>query len=381
MPGKPHPGLLPAGLRDLLPSDAAHEAAVVERLVQTLTRNGYERVKPPLLEFEDSLLSDAGAALAPDMFRLMDPVSQRMIALRADMTLQVARIAATRLARAPRPLRLSYAGQVLRVRGTQVRPERQVGQVGAELVGSEAPGADAEAIVLAAEAVQEAGVERLSVDITIPTLVPRIAEAFGLTGEARGAVRAALDRKDPDALAAAAGPATGTLAALLDAGGPVRTALAKIAAIDLPDAARADWESLTEVVGRVLAAAPDLVLTVDPVENRGFEYHTGISFTLFGRGVRGEIGRGGRYRLGFGRDEPATGFTLYMDTLLRALRAPGPGRRLYLAAEVTRAAAKARQDEGWITVAGLAPVGDPAGEARRLGCGHWQGADGAVIPV
>ena len=61
--------------------------------------HGYQRVKPPLLEFEDSLLAGSGAAVAEQTFRLMDPDSQRMMGLRADTTPQVARIATTRLAR------------------------------------------------------------------------------------------------------------------------------------------------------------------------------------------------------------------------------------------------------------------------------------------
>src|SRR5690625_7203963 len=89
--------LLPAGLQDGLPPDAAHEAATMERLVGALAKLGYERVKPPLLEFEDSLLTGPGEQVAQQTFRLMDPVSQRMMGLRADMTPQVARIATTRL--------------------------------------------------------------------------------------------------------------------------------------------------------------------------------------------------------------------------------------------------------------------------------------------
>jgi ATP phosphoribosyltransferase regulatory subunit len=77
--------------------------------------------------------------MAADTFRLMDPVSQRMMGLRADITPQVGRIAASRLTKAPRPIRLSYAGQVLRVKGEQMRPERQIGQAGVELIGTTAP--------------------------------------------------------------------------------------------------------------------------------------------------------------------------------------------------------------------------------------------------
>ena len=108
--------LLPAGLRDVLPPDAEREAQTVEQLMALCAVHGYERVKPPMMEFEDSLLAGAGAATTEQALRLMDPLSQRMMAVRPDMTLQVARIAASRLAAAPRPLRLSYAGQVLRAR-------------------------------------------------------------------------------------------------------------------------------------------------------------------------------------------------------------------------------------------------------------------------
>ena len=139
----PNPALLPAGLADALPPDAEREAALVEALMGVFAAHGYERVKPPLLEFEDSLLTGSGAAVAEQTFRLMDPVSQRMMGLRADTTPQVARIAATRLANAPRPLRLSYAGQVLRVRVTQLSPTRELLQTGVELIGAASAEADA----------------------------------------------------------------------------------------------------------------------------------------------------------------------------------------------------------------------------------------------
>ena len=216
----PHPALLPAGFYDLLPPEAEIEADVTARLIGVLAAHGYERVKPPLVEFEETLLSEAGAAMASDTFRTMDPISHRMIAMRADMTPQVARIAATRLSHKPRPLRLSYAGQVLRVRGSEMRPERQIGQAGAELIGAGGPAADVEVIAVAGEALAALGVPDLSVDLTLPTLVPAIAEAYGVTGERAVALRAALDRKDVAAVASLAGEAGGLLARLVAAAGP-----------------------------------------------------------------------------------------------------------------------------------------------------------------
>ena len=87
-----HMGLLPAGLADILPPEAEFEANITEVLMASFAHYGYERVKPPLIEFEDVLLSGSGAKMAKQTFRLMDPISQRMLGLRADMTLQIARI-------------------------------------------------------------------------------------------------------------------------------------------------------------------------------------------------------------------------------------------------------------------------------------------------
>jgi ATP phosphoribosyltransferase regulatory subunit len=372
----PHPALLPTGMNDLLPPEAEIEAQVVAQLMATLAAHGYERVKPPLVEFEETLLSGAGAAMANATFRMMDPASHRMIGVRADMTPQIARIAASRLAAAPRPLRLSYAGQVLRVTGSEIRPERQVGEVGAELIGAPGPAADVEAIAVAGEALAAIGVPHLSVDITLPTLVPAVAEAYGIVGARAAALRAALDHKDIAAVGAAAGEAGELLSSLLAAAGPAAAALTALDRLDLPARARGERVRLGIVLDGLAAAAPALKATVDPVENRGFEYHTGISFTFFAGGVAahgpvGDLGRGGRYDAGDpAAPEPATGFTLYTDTILQTLLQAASPRRLLLPLGVGRARGHALREAGWVTVAALDPAKDWRAEARRLGCGH-----------
>lgn len=364
--------LLPAGLQDCLPPEAAHEAALTEQLIATLASHGYERVKPPLLEFEGSLLAGPGEQVAAQTFRLMDPVSQGMMGLRADMTPQVARIAASRLARTPRPLRLCYAGEVLRVRGTQLRPERQFAQVGAELIGSDAPAADAEVVRLSAEALSGLGLKSLSIDLSLPTLVGALLEELEIEGASRASLRSALDRKDAAAVAEACGDRALPFAALLGAVGPVEQALPALQRLTLPASARAEVEGLAAVVAQLRREAPQLKLTVDPVEHRGYEYQTGLSFTLFAKGVRGELGRGGRYAAGRsdGSTEPATGFTLFMDTVLRAKPPSRRGSRVYLPYGSEPARAAQLRQEGWVTVAGLMPSDDASAEARRMGCSH-----------
>ena len=377
MPNLAAAALLPAGLMDVLPPFAAFEAQTVERLMAHFAGFGYERVKPPLIEFEETMLAGSGAALATDTFRLMDPVSQRMLALRPDMTMQVARIAASRLGHRPRPLRLGYAGQVLRVRGSQLRPERQFGQVGAEIIGCAAAAADVEVIVMATSALAALGIDGLigrSRPADPGAGDPRRPRRSGAATDRR--LRLALDRKDIAAIAGAgaraSAPASPTCCRGLVADQrPGRPGAGRRSPRStLPPAAAAERALPGRRARRPAPAAPALTLTIDPVENRGFEYHTGVTFALFAAAAPDELGRGGRYLTEAG--EAATGITLFIDAVLRALpRAAAasracccrPTRRRRVARDLRAATAGSPS-------AALDGGADPLAEAQRLGCTH-----------
>ncbi len=373
-----HKGLLPNGLADTLPLDAELEAATIERLLAAFRAYGYQRIKPPLVEFEESFLDGLGQAVAGDMFRLMDPVSQRMMGVRPDITPQVARVAVTRLVNEPRPLRLSYGGQVLRVRGSQLRPERQFAQIGAELIGAPELAADAEVVSLAGEALADLGIEGLSIDLSLPTLVPVVCQGLGLSDEDSERARLALDRKDAAALAEFGDGISALLSDLLGSSGPVDSAVAKLKAIDLPKSAAAEIQNLVDCAELIAATSPDLTLTVDVTEFRGLEYQTGICFTIFARDVRGELGRGGRYELASG--ETATGFSLFADSLMRALPGAEAPPLVYLSADAAAGDGRRLRAEGWLTLQGFANAADARAEAARLGCTHILEA-GEVHPL
>lgn len=358
--------LLPGGLSDDLPPRAGLEAAVIERVLAVFDGYGYERVKPPLVEFEDSLLSGPGKALAAQTFRLMDPQSHRMMGVRPDITVQVARIAATRLANAPRPLRLSYAGEVLHVHGTQLRAERQFAQAGFELISPYSLEGDAEVITGVAEALQVVGVKNLSLDLALPTFVPAVCRSLDLSVEDSAIARDLLDRKDAAALLRFGEPAGGVLKNILRAAGPADAALAHLGALELDGEALQMRDDLGDLLAHLKMRMGDLTLTVDPGEFRGFEYQTGTSFTIFSRGARGELGRGGRYRLENG--EPAVGVTIYLDTLMRAIPEATPNESVFLPFGTSPDAGRDLRADGWRTVAGLTATDDDTAEAERLGC-------------
>jgi len=212
--------------------------------------------------------------------------------------------------------------------------------------------------------------------------VPAILQALGVEGRAAEQLRAALDRKDAAAIAAIGGPSAAMLGALMAAAGPADRTLKTIKAIAMPEAAAAQVAALAEIVRLIRLRAPELMLTIDPVENRGFEYHTGVSFTIFARNIRGELGRGGRYVAGGHQAEngytkrappepqPSTGFTLYTDTVLRSLKFGPQPPRVLLPHGTDHATGIELRTAGWITVAALEPVADARAEAVRLACSH-----------
>ncbi len=361
-----HPALLPAGLADILPPEAERQARSAEVIMDCFAAHGYERVTPPLLEFEDSLFAGSGAATAEQTFRLMDPESQRMMGLRADTTPQIARLATSRLADAPRPLRLTYCGPVLLVRGTQMQPERQLSQAGIELIGPDLAAADAEIILTAIAALKAVGLEDLSVDLTIPRLAPMLLGE--LPARLHFDLAHALDRKDAAAVAELGGAQAGLLLKLLEASGPAARAVPALLAAGLPEAVRSQAKRLAETVKAVRAVLPDVKLTVDPVEFRGYRYHTGVAMTIFATGQQMELGRGGRYLCGDA--EPATGVTLYPERIIRLARPMALRFRLYVPFGTSPAEAAAARSQGYATVAGLAPNSAPEREARRLYCSH-----------
>ncbi|WP_222872733.1 ATP phosphoribosyltransferase regulatory subunit [Hankyongella ginsenosidimutans] len=280
------PGLLPEGLRDTLPPQAHGQMRLMRAILDVLSSHGYERVDPPLVEFAESLTSPIVSGARSDLFRFMDPKSQHMLAVRADITGQVARIASTRMAGQARPLRLAYMGPVLRLAGTALDADRQFLQVGGELIGNDGPAATAQTIAVAVEALRAAGLEQLSLDLVIPDLAPTLLRAHGVADAAP--VLEALDAKDAGALAGH--PLEALLVGLLDAAGPAAAGLARLRALDLPGAARALVDDAATTLD--LLALADAAISLDPADRRGFAYQTRIGFSLFAPGVREAAVRG-----------------------------------------------------------------------------------------
>ncbi len=354
--------LLPSGLYDLLPPQAEQESFAVRNFLQHFAQCGYLQVSPPLMEYEDTLLAQKGEALRNKSFRVMDPLSQRMMAVRADMTMQIARIAGSLMATAPRPLRLCYAGQTLRTTPDVMRSSRQFRQIGIELFGADSAAADVEVIQTAIAAITRLNLGDVSVDLNLGYVLDSVTGS--LADESREALITALKRKDTNAVAAFNLP---LITQLVNISGPADETLKKLKALSLPDTLQAPLGRLQQTLDLLRnRLGKNTLITIDPFDLRGFGYYSGLSFSLYLRSPQIELGRGGRYITDQG--ESATGFTLYIEDLLATLAAPAPAAQCLLDADTPEQQAAALRAEGYITRYAL--TGDQESEARALGCTH-----------
>jgi ATP phosphoribosyltransferase regulatory subunit len=363
--------LLPEGLRDRLPPFADAAAAIESRVLAAIHAHGYERVDPPLAEFAEALGTRLKAGALHDAVRFVDPVSQRTLAVRPDLTAQVARIAATRMGHHPRPVRLSYAGAVLKLRASQLSPARETRQIGAELFGLDSVAAAQEVVTVAIDALTAAGVARPSIDFTLPDLVDTLAAgALPVAAGRLDELRQRLDAKDAGAVAAIAPD----YLPLIEAAGPFEQALARLRAFDRDGVLASRIDGLAAIAH---ALGDRVAMTLDPTERHGFEYQTWLGFSLFGGTSSAEIGRGGTYAVVHegGAEEAATGFSLYADRLVGEQPA-GDRRRLFVPFGTAASEAARMRGEGWVTVAALDAGDTPEAQV----CTHLY-AEGAARPL
>lgn len=325
--------LLPEGVEELLPEQAARAETLRRRLLDLYHSWGYDLIMPPLLEFTDSLLIGLGSDVDLLTFKVTDQLSGRTMGIRADITPQVARIDAHSLQREG-PVRLCYAGSVLHTRPKSLLASRSPIQIGVEFYGDAGLASDSEVVLLMLETLRVAGVETITLDLGHVGIYRALVQAAKLNAEDEHVLFDALQRK-----------ATSDIAAVLEravANVQLRNGLLQLNSLqggievlkrareffkDAPAEVSAAIDELFAVAECVQARLPAVNLYFDLGELRGYHYHTGLVFAALAPGWGQALANGGRYdHIGevFGRARPATGFS----TDLKALIALGNSQQL-----------------------------------------------------
>jgi ATP phosphoribosyltransferase regulatory subunit len=316
--------LLPAGVEEILPAEAARMERLRRTLLDLYASWGYELVIPPFIDFVESLLTGTGQDLDLRTFKLTDQLSGRMLGVRADMTPQVARIDAHHLRRES-PTRLCYLGTVLHTRADGFAGSRSPMQIGAEIYGHDGAESDCEILRLMLATLATAGIDSAYIDLGHVGIYRGLARQAGLDRPAEMALFDALQRKATAEITELVGRF-----GIIDTVAEMLLALPELNGADALDQAdrilRAADGEVQEALSRLRAVAietarwlPDLPVHFDLAELRGYTYKTGVVFAAFAPGWGLEIARGGRYDdIGrvFGRARPAVGFSSDLKGLI-----------------------------------------------------------------
>lgn len=318
---------LPKGVTDFLPEQADKIGYIEEKIRRVFELWGFRRIITPLLEFQDVLAAGMGDDLKEKTFRFDDRHSGRLLAVPPDITPQVARIEAMRMAGYPLPHRLYYNGRVLRHAELQSGRSREIFQAGVELIGLESPEADAEMVAMAVEIMQDLGFASFTVDLGHVGFFRGIMAAADLSAESARQLQGAIAKKDASAvtqllaLEQITESARQEIAALPRLFGGCEV-LAEARRVVRNERSLQALDNLAQVVDILAIHGLADYLTIDLGEIRGLHYHTGVTFEGFVSGLGEPVCGGGRYddlMARYGRPAPATGFAFNTLALLKGL--------------------------------------------------------------
>ena len=322
---------LPQGVKDYTPEKAEELRRIEDGLLEEFGRWGYRKIITPLFEYLEPLSVGLGDELKSKVMKFVDPSSGDVVALRPDITPQVGRIVATQMKDRTAPLRLCYNGRVVRFEEKGSGKEREIFQVGCELVGLSSPEADAEIIALGVKSLGKSGIKNLVLDIGHTGILRYLLER---TGELRENIEEALKKKDQEALSwsisksRAPKEVKDTILRLPDLFGGTHV-LAEAKKIKPIRKYVSELEKVLEVIDDYKSECD---VNIDLAEIRGFNYYTGVTFEIVSRDIPAPLVRGGRYDelMGkYGYDSPATGFAVDVESLLSSSRKDREGNQIH----------------------------------------------------
>jgi ATP phosphoribosyltransferase regulatory subunit len=312
-----HP--IPPGTRDILPDEMRELRALQRTLIEVFEGQGYGQVATPTLEYDEVLQRGDGRS-AVGAYRFFDERGE-LLALRSDMTIPIARLAASRFADAELPLRFCYVGNAYRIVRPQRAQVRQFMHAGIELLGSDAPEGTAEVLAVLSAALDAVGLNRAVLGLGDADLYRQLLTELGVEGEVRGRILDRLAEHNLVGLEMEVDSIEG-----LDAGG--RETLLRLPGLRggaevLEQARELGGAAVERATKRLQATYEALVerevgqrVQLDLSLLRDLGYYTGAIVEVYDPALGHIVGGGGRYDdlLGrFGREMPAAGFSLYLE--------------------------------------------------------------------
>ncbi len=355
--------LIPEGFKDHVDFNTNVEHDYKNKIIDYFISNGFDLVKTPLVEYYQSNNNNC--------FIIESKKKEHKLFLRDDITPQIIRIVSSRFKNRIRPIKLCYYGEVIRKKGTMLRPERQFLQVGCEIVGSKSVLADIEVISLAYKSLKEIGITNITLELTSKIFLDEIFSKF-TDFNALKKLKTFIKQKDiKNSLTLIKNKKDKLfLENLFDLTGNLKNIIKKINNLKVSDLTKTEIDNITKIAKNIkLKQGDQIVLDFTELDNKN--YHDGIKFTFFAKNVRGEIASGGRYKIkNDSMQESAVGFTCFMDTVLRASSFDNLSKKILIPFDTKEIIKKNLINKNFIINSFFGNISDIRSFAKKNNCTH-----------
>ena len=355
--------LIPEGFKDHVDFNTNVEHEYKNKIIDIFITNGFDLVKTPLLEFYKNNSSNC--------FFIDSKKKDPKLFVRDDITPQIIRIASSRFNNKIRPMKLCYYGEVLRKKGSMLRPERQFLQVGSEIIGSDSILADIEIISLAYKSLKKIGIKNITLELTSNVFLDII---FSKINDIKilKKLKFFIEQKDKkNSLNLIKNEKEKLfLENLFNLTGNFNDLIKNINKLLISDEIKKEVLNLKQIVKMLNFQKNDQIF-LDFTEFNKKNYHDGIKFTFFAKNVRGEIASGGRYKIKTKlKEESAVGFTCFMDTVLRASSFENSSKKILVPFDIKDNIKKNLIKKNFIVFSFFGDISDITKSAKKYFCSH-----------
>jgi len=355
--------LIPEGFKDHVDFNTNVEHQYKNRIINIFIKNGFDLVKTPLLEFDKKINKNS--------FFIETKKKDPKLFIRDDITPQIIRIASSRFKSKTRPVKLCYYGEVVRKKGSMLRPERQFLQVGSEIIGSNSILADIEIINLAYKSLRDIGIKNITLELTSKVFLDEI--FYKITDSKKlDSLKNFINQKDKKNSLHLLKNKNHKLFLenLFNFTGNFKDLEKKIDQISISDVVKKEIKNIGKIAQSINLNDNDQIF-LDFTEINKKNYHDGIRFTFFAKNVRGEVASGGRYKINNQiKEESAVGFTCFMDTVLRASSFENNSKKILVPFKINEKIKNNLINKNYIVFTFFGEISDITKFAKKYFCTH-----------
>ena len=305
--------LLPEGFKVLLPEEAHKEEIISRSILDLFFQNGYLLVKTPMMEYEDNISQNTLKFLHNESYLLVEPETKKILFLRSDITPQIAKLAGTKLKHLPRPLRFAYSGEVIRNSKNNYKIEKQLKQIGVELIGGPQDKSMLEILDIAITVLNNINIKNITIDFSLPSIFRIIDKNFNLKSKSNSNIKKALKNKDPGIIIE---KKYNYINGLILMAGTIEEALKVYKNFAFPKKIDQILKNFFKFIKVIKKNNKNLSVTVDMTEGNSFLEYFNFGFKIYNKENAKFIAVGGDYKSN--NNEIGMGMTFLVSQLLES---------------------------------------------------------------